>query len=130
MRDALSVFLLRSGLGGVYLWFGIEKLRNPSAWYAWVPLIIQNRLPISMDTYLDILGIAEIVLGGLILMGLFMRAACFFIALLIGIMIYFMGFNQVMVRDLGLLAVALALIVSGAKQISVDHLFSGKKRRY
>ncbi len=127
MREAFAVFLLRIGLGGVFIWFGADKFFHPTAWYGWVPIVIQNRLPISMNHFLYLQGVAEVSLGALIVAGLFTRVACFFCALILLGILYFTGFNEIMIRDLGLLAACLSLIVSGSKQISLDYILTTKR---
>lgn len=124
MRESISILVLRLGLGGVFLWFGVDKCLDPSPWYGWVPIFVQERLPISIDLFLIAQGVVEAILGFLIVVGFLMRTACLFCLLILVAIIYFSGMNEIMVRDLGLTAVCVSLIISGPGSISLDRLFS------
>ncbi len=123
IKDAVAVFLLRLGLGGVFFWFGVDKCLHPESWKGWVPVFIQNRLPVSMNLFLVGQGAAEAILGLLLVVGFLTRFSSLLCALILAAIIYFSGFNEVMVRDLGLLAMAFSILVSGPKALSMDHWF-------
>lgn len=123
IKDALAAFILRLGLGGVFFWFGVDKCLDPESWQGWVPVFIQNRLPISMNLFLIGQGIAEAILGLFLVAGFLTRFSSFLCALILAAIIYFSGFNEVMVRDLGLLAMAFSMLAAGPGILSLDHLF-------
>ena len=129
MRNALAVLLLRIGLGGVFFWFGFDKYHDPHAWYSWVPLVIQNRLPVSLDQFLQFQGIAEMVLGTALILGFLTRLACLACGCFILGVIHYMGLNQAMIRDLALFAVCLSLLVSGPGSASFDQLFFSRRKQ-
>ncbi len=127
MKDALAVFVLRLGLGGVFFWFGVDKCLNPESWQGWVPVFIQNRLPVPMNLFLIGQGAAEAVLGLFLVVGFLTCFSSLLCALILAAIIYFSGFNEVMVRDLGLFAVAVSILVSGPKALSFDHWFHSRR---
>ncbi len=128
MRDALAVFILRIGLGGVFLWFGVDKCFDPASWYGWVPASIQNRLPISMDLFLIAQGVVEAILGFFLVTGFLTRLSSLACSVILIAIVYFSGFNEIMIRDLGLLAAALSLLMTGAREISFDRLFFHRRK--
>ncbi|OGW68638.1 MAG: hypothetical protein A2036_03225 [Omnitrophica bacterium GWA2_50_21] len=122
-KDAWSVLLTRVGLGVVFFWFGLDKCLDPDTWQGWVPVFIQNRLPISMNMFLVGQGVVEAVLGLLLVAGFLTRLASFLCCVILTGIIYFSGFNEVTVRDFGLLVMAVSIVISGPKSISLDQKF-------
>ena len=112
-HQALGLFLLRLGLGGVFFWFGLGKLLSPLSWLPWIPPWIVGILPMSQNVFLSVLGIVELVVGALLLLGYWSRLVAGVAALqLVGILASF-GFNEITTRDFGLLMMALALVLMG-----------------
>jgi len=101
-----SQLVLRLGLAIVFGWFGIDKFLNVSAWYSWIPEWMSF---VPQDAFLYVLGVLEVVAALFLLGGRFVRIvslAC--AALLVGVVVSF-GINEITVRDIGLIAMALAL---------------------
>ena len=115
-----SVDILRIGLALVFLWFGISQLINPESFLGYIPqwLYIQN---FSAHTIIISNGIFETVFGFLLLIGLFTRISAFLLALhLLGIM-FSLGYNDIAVRDFGLVMATVSLIFFGSGIFSVDN---------
>jgi uncharacterized membrane protein YphA (DoxX/SURF4 family) len=101
-----SQFVLRLGLAIVFGWFGIDKFLNVSAWYGWIPEWLSF---VPQNPFLYVLGLLEVVAALFLIGGRFVRIvslAC--AALLLGVVVSF-GINEITVRDIGLIAMALAL---------------------
>ncbi len=101
-----SALVLRLGLAFVFGWFGIDKFLNVNAWTGWIPpwMTFVPAIP-----FLYALGAAEVLVALFLLGGKYVRIcslAC--AALLIGVTLSF-GINEITVRDIGLIAMALAL---------------------
>ncbi len=106
--------LVRVGLGLVLTWFGIDALTNPGVWAALVPKFVLSLSHLSADQFMFVNGIAEVILGILLLVGLWTRLiAALTACLLLGI-IFTLGYGDLAVRDFGLLLAAVSLIASGA----------------
>lgn len=119
-RDELGLLLLRLGLGGVFIWFGIDKFFHPKLWSAYMPPWFSGILPVEMFTFIYLLGVFEIIVGLLVLIGLYTKfAAGISAAFLLGI-IASLGLNEIMIRDVGLLFLALGIAVLGAGETSLD----------
>ena len=115
---------MRVGLGAVFLTFGLWKISSPVDWIIFTPGWLAGALEgvDSIDPYgfLRLLGFVEAVLGAQVLLGLFTKAAAALSALgLIGILAH-VGFDQIGVRDLGLLGLAISLSLAGGGQWSLD----------
>lgn len=111
-------WLLRLGLGAMYLYSGYDLFVNPRHWYGFVPAwfsraIVPEVFP-SIDVYLKLQGAGELLIG-LLFLAWFLRrrwvrvaalAAVAEMALIIG----FVGVDPITFRDIGLLGAALALL--------------------
>ncbi len=102
-------------MAAVFLWFGIDKIIHPSYWInAWTAqhvggFLAALRLPISQLVYLG--AIFEILVGLSLLTGVFIRFfSLLAIMFLIG-MIFWSGWNDAAIRDLGLLGGFLAIFL-------------------
>ena len=114
------LFIIRLGLALVFLWFGISKVLQPDAWIAWLPQWTEQ-LPISTTTQLFLQGIGEAVLGVLLLFGLFTRVAAAIAAILLVAVIVTIGFNDIAIRDLAILSIAIALVFNKNNPLSLDN---------
>lgn len=109
----LGLLLLRLGLGGVFLWFGVDKFLSPLVWMNWIPAWFLPYLGDSSSLFLYGLGAVEILLGLFVLLGYYSRwAAGGALLLLLGIVASF-GLNEIMIRDLGLAFLALGIVALG-----------------
>ncbi|HLD05288.1 MAG TPA: DoxX family membrane protein [Candidatus Nanoarchaeia archaeon] len=107
-------FVVRLGLGLVLLWFGIDALLNPGVWSTLVPKWILGWSHLSADTFMYLNGVIEIILGLLLLIGLWTRLAAMLTAcLLLGILLS-LGYGDLAVRDFGLFLGAISLLCSGS----------------
>ncbi len=125
-KSAASVStVLRLGLGIVFIIFGSWKAATPVAWVIflpnWVSGAVEHVDALDALGALRMMGFVEAVLGLQLFLGLFTKAtAAVCTALLAGI-IFHVGFDQVGVRDAGLLFSALALSIAGGGPWSLDH---------
>jgi len=104
-----SDLILRLGLGFVFIYFGIDKFFHPSYWIGYIPAWFV--IPISMTVFIYLMGIVETVVGLGIVTNRHLRFFAAIAALmLIGISIS-IGWNEITVRDIGLLAVAVSLML-------------------
>jgi len=101
---------LFGGLGFVFLYFGIDKIVHPLFWQGWMPPSMDGFLGYPISTWLTLIAAAEIGIGiGCIVPQIFIqRMAAFFAAAhLIGVLTQ-TGWNDIAVRDVGLLCMAVA----------------------
>ena len=117
----------RLGVGGVLCCFGIRKLDRPQEWIYYLPTEWLRDLAPSLqsEAVLESLGILEVTLGALILLGFATRWASAASALLLAGIVMTIGLDGTGVRDLGLMALAISLLCSGGGRWSLDALFGG-----
>jgi uncharacterized membrane protein YkgB len=110
----ISYFLLRLGLAFVFLWFGVDKFIHPNYWInAWVPSWFSNllnRFHIETLSFIYINGIFEIAVGLGFIFNIFIRLFALLASLFLFAIIIQVGFNEVIIRDIGLLGATLALV--------------------
>lgn len=97
------------GLGIVFLWIGFDMLRHPESWIGFLP----QRIPfdLSRETALQINGIMDAALGALLILRWWQKIVAIIAAgHLIGVVAY-NGIDAVLIRDIGLLGTAIALLL-------------------
>lgn len=114
--------LLRFAIGVPFLVFGIGKLVDAASWVGYIPPWMTPLLPVSVWTFLTIIGVTECVLGALLLAGLWTRVVAALAALHLFGIIVALGGNEIAFRDATLLLTALALVALGPAgcHLSVD----------
>ena len=109
-QHRLGLYVLRFGLAGVFLWFGISQLSDVSAWAGIVPEWATNISGMSAERIVFLNGIFEVVMGGLLLLGFFIRIVALVLALhLVPIALQFGLQEATGIRDLGLALATLSL---------------------
>lgn len=117
--ERFSPLTLRISLGILFLFFGIDKLINPNSWIGWVPRWIWGVMDI--DFFILSQGILEALIGALLVGGLFTRIVAAIASILMLLIIVSIGFNDIAIRDIGLLGASLSLILLGGGELSVDN---------
>jgi uncharacterized membrane protein YphA (DoxX/SURF4 family) len=114
-----SAPVLRIGLALVILWFGASQVMDRASWIGYLPPFIFN-LPMAPETFVLLNGISEIILGLLLIVGIFVRPVAALLALhLLGIVIS-LGYNEIAVRDFGLMIGMIAIMLHGHDDWSLD----------
>lgn len=102
-------WFIRLGLAFVFIYFGIDKLINPINWLGYVPAWIETIVPLRQFILAN--GVLEIILGLGLLYHKTLRIAANIIILFLAAVIASLGFDEITVRDTGLLFMAIALVV-------------------
>ncbi|MFB6361336.1 MAG: DoxX family membrane protein [Halobacteriales archaeon] len=117
--------VLRVGLGVVILLAGLHKLVAPSSWHAYLAPPITATWPTSLlplDPTFVAFGLSEVLFGGLLLADWHTPTVAVFTALsLLGVVVNLLlavavgePFVDVLVRDLGLVALAIGVALEAA----------------
>jgi uncharacterized membrane protein YphA (DoxX/SURF4 family) len=115
----ISKTLLRIAMSGVFLWFGISQLAQPETFLGWLPAWT-DLLPITPERFIVLNGAFEALFGTLLLIGIFTRAVAVLLSLhLVGIALS-LGYNDVMVRDVGLALATLSIALAGPDPWCLD----------
>ena len=116
----LSSFILRLGLGVVFLFFGVGKFLG-DVWAQTIPnFSLIQMLPLSAHTIVIIIGSSEVIIGGLLIVGLFTRWVALAASVELIIILLLLNFSEI--RDIGLLAGFLSLVFTGSSFLSLDAL--------
>ncbi len=105
-----SFWILRLGLAATFFWIGVFILKNPEAWGSFIKPWAVKLLPFPLKEIMIGNGIFDVVIGALFLINpLVWLASALGVFHLITVLVV-SGINDVTVRDIGLLAAALALL--------------------
>ena len=112
-RPTIAHILLLIGLVIVFAVFGIEKLVTPIDWIGWMPTWMDGLLGIRVQVWLTVIGVAELLIALLLVLPWrkIRRVGATLASLhLLGIVLS-VGWNDIGVRDIGLLFASLALMM-------------------
>jgi uncharacterized membrane protein YphA (DoxX/SURF4 family) len=104
-----AALIMRFGLAFVFGWMGIDKFIHLSAWYGWIPSWLAF---VPQDAFLYAVGAIEVILAVLLIGGRFVRFAAIVCAVLMAGVVFSFGINDITVRDIGLIALALAIAMT------------------
>ena len=112
------IWALRLTLGIMYVYTGVDFLRAPEHWYgftpAWFSQLVLTVSP-SMDVYLRIQGVGELMLGLAFLawfLPLFLvRITAFLSALEIALILLLVGIDLITFRDIPILGASFAVFL-------------------
>ena len=98
----------------MFFWFGIDKFFHPDYWVnAWVPQSISSfviSLKIRPIDIIYISGVFEILVAVSLVSNIFIPFFSSLAVLFLGSIMFFHGFSEVLVRDIGLIGAFLSLI--------------------
>ncbi len=102
---------MRLGLAVVFVGIGIWEIVQPSYWASYVPPFFSAF--IAINTFVMIHGVVLVIVGIAVLLGLYLRAMAVIASLImLSIVVsvtYYFGFNDIVIRDLAILLLAMAL---------------------
>lgn len=110
-RHSAAKFILIACLVFVFGYFGIDKLIHPDYWIGWIPEWMGN-FGLSRNAWLTVIGLTEALFAILLLIPVrrVQQAGAVLIALHLVAILTQVGWNDVGVRDIGLLLSSLALL--------------------
>jgi uncharacterized membrane protein YphA (DoxX/SURF4 family) len=108
-RNEMAFHVLRIGLAILFLWFGFSQLFDGVNWVGWVPEWAVNLLHLPPAMIVLANGAFEVVAGGLLALGIFVRPAAILLGAHLVVLVIEIGINDIGMRDFGLLAATFAL---------------------
>lgn len=105
-----GVWILRTGLAIVFLWFGFSQLLDGLNWVGWVPEWAVNLLHIPPAMIVLANGAFEVVAGALLAFNTLTRWAALALALHLAVITIEIGLTPIGVRDFGLMMATFALL--------------------
>ena len=110
--------LLRISLSLLFLWFGVSQLYSPTEWTGFVPAQISSI--ISAGTIVMLNGALEIILGLMLLSGIYVRFSALVLGLHLLPIALSMGYSSVAIRDLALALATLSISLIGPDNLTID----------
>ncbi|MEK9175428.1 MAG: hypothetical protein AAB795_02425 [Patescibacteria group bacterium] len=106
-----SFNILRVGLAITFLWIGILIFKAPEAWGGYLEPWAVNLLPIPLAQAILGTAILDIAIGILLLTDFFVWGAAIVGSLHLVVVLVVSGITEVTVRDIGILAGMLAIMI-------------------
>ena len=101
-------------MAGVFLWFGIDKFFHPVYWInAWTPSSVVELVSIvniSSHTFIYFIGVVELLVGISLVSNMFVDFFALIAVIFLISVSLFHGFDEVLVRDVGIIGGLLALV--------------------
>jgi len=120
-KHLFSSFFIRLGLGTVFLIFGVGKFMG-DIWVVAIPsLPFISSLPIPGDVVVIVIGVTEVLIGLLLVLGLWTRWVALAASLELLMILFLLNFQEV--RDIGLLLCAVGLVFADSSFLSLDKVF-------
>ena len=119
--------LLRVSMSLVFLWFGLNHLLNSSGWIFWLPTWMLA-LPVSPQVLLMINGAIETLFGILLVLGLLTRASSAVLTIYLLMITAHLGYNDVMIRNLGLTLAMLSVFLQGPDLFCIESRWKKSKK--
>lgn len=116
-----SFHILRVGLAITFFWIGILIFKQPEAWGGYLQPWAAGLLPIPIAQAMIGTAFLDIVIGALLLVDSFVWLAVLVGAIHLIIVLTVSGITDITVRDIGILAAAVALMAD-----SLPKTFTGK----
>jgi len=122
-----SFHILRVGLAITFLWVGVLILKNPEAWGGYLQPWANELLLVPIEQAMIGAAILDIVIGVFLLADIFTWLAALVGAVHLIIVLAVSGISDITVRDIGLLAAALAIFVDSLPQAIINRINFLKK---
>jgi uncharacterized membrane protein len=113
---------LRVGLAITFLWIGVLIFKNPEAWGGYLQPWAAGLLPIPLAQAMIGTAILDIAIGAFLLLDFLSWVAAFAGAVHLIIVLTVSGITDITVRDIGILAAALALMIDSVPESIVHRM--------
>jgi uncharacterized membrane protein YphA (DoxX/SURF4 family) len=107
----IPLHILRIGLAITFIWIGVLIIMNPLMWGGYMQEWASRMIPFATEPMMLVTGVLDIVIGTLLALGVIIPLAAAVGALHIALVLVVSGITDITVRDIGLLAAALALML-------------------
>ena len=113
-----SPILVRYGIGLVFLLMGLDQLIHADWWTSYFPTNLPFNIPVTSAVFYN--GIFDTAIGALLIIGFLTRIISLIASLHLISVIYFLGYNDISIRDIGLLLAALSVLANGSDNLCLD----------
>ncbi|HTH93029.1 MAG TPA: DoxX family membrane protein [Candidatus Paceibacterota bacterium] len=109
--------VLRYAMAIVILWFGSQQFINTANWLGYVPDSVVTMSHLSRETIVYLNGAAELILGVLLLFGIWTRWVALLLALHLLDIMFTVGYGEIAVRDFGLALATFVVFMNGSDML-------------
>lgn len=104
-------WVLIAGLAFVFMYSGVDKFIRPLVWIGWMPAWLDGTLGMDKNLWMQIAAGAEILIGAMLVFPVYniQRFGALPAVIHLCFILTQTGWNDIAVRDIGLLAAAVAL---------------------
>jgi uncharacterized membrane protein YphA (DoxX/SURF4 family) len=127
MKQKIAFLLLRISLGAIFLIFGIGKFRGDLWAQTMQGMDFFQNLPWAVGISIVLVGALEVTTGAFLILGLLRRWASAMAAIQLTGILWFLNFQEI--RDIGLLAIALYLVLTCEGSWGIDWLMKHRRRK-
>ena len=110
--------VVRIAMSVVFLWFGVNQLIQPDMFMGYLPNFLLQSDYAQMAIYAN--GLAEVILGTMLIVGFYTKAAALLLSLHLLSIIITLGYNDIAVRDLGLMLATFSIFMGGGDEWTLD----------
>lgn len=109
--EKYSMPIVRIWMSFVFLWFGMSQVMSPEDFMGYLP----DEILLSDYAELAVLlnGIFEIIWWALLILGIFIRPLALIFTIHLFLIILTLGYNDIAIRDIGLMFATFALFFNG-----------------
>lgn len=111
-NQSYGYHIIRVGLAITFLWIGVLIFQDPVGWGGYLQSWAQNLLLVPVAQAMLGVAVFDIVVGGFLLVGVGVWAASVLATIHLASVLIVSGIDPITVRDIGLLAAAIALAVA------------------
>ena len=117
---------LRVGMAITFLWIGVLIFKNPDAWGGDLQTWAYGLLPVPLEQAMIGTAILDIVIGAFLLFDFLPWLAAFVGAVHLVIVLTVSGITDITVRDIGLLAGTIAVMIDSFPQWALNKIINKK----
>ena len=117
-----SFHILRVGLAVTFLWIGVLIFKQPEAWGGYLMLWAAGLLPVPIEQVMMGTAVLDIIIGALLLFDFFVWFAALVGVIHLIIVLAVSGITDITVRDIGILAAAIALMADSLPENFINKI--------
>ena len=122
-----SFHILRIGVAITFLWIGILIFKTPEAWGGYLQPWVAELLPVPLEQVMMGTAVLDMAIGTLLLINYWVFLAALVGAIHLVVVLTASGITDITVRDIAILAAAVALTVDSLPKAFSDKIIHWQK---
>lgn len=118
--QSYTSYILRLGLGFVFLWFGFSQLFDQSTWVSFIPTALTTATGISASTFVIVNAMFEIFCASLLVFGIYTRVVASLLFVHMIAIVADVGLGPIGIRDIGLMVALFSIALQGKDEYSLE----------